>query len=96
MHNNAPKVKIRKLNKVLNMPFNCSMHDCRRTYAYIAYYYAHAPIDWIRRQPGHEKASQTGDYIVDILEREENRIQPMLSSFRANNDFSGKRKSSET
>ena len=66
------------------------------TYTSLAYYCGHAPIDWIRRQLGHEKASQTWDYIVDILEREENRIQPMLSSFRANNDFSGKRKSSET
>ena len=68
LHFDGPEKAIWKLNRRLKMPYNCSMHDCRRTYASIAYLYGHIDLKRLQRQLGHKTPTQTWDYIKDIVD----------------------------
>lgn len=68
LHFDGPEKSIWKLNRRLKMPYNCSMHDCRRTYASIAYLYGHIDLKRLQRQLGHKTPTQTWDYIKDIVD----------------------------
>ena len=72
LHLRAADDYLRKIQKELNFDETKeirSLHDCRRTYASIQYLNG-VDITLIQKQLGHKKASQTWDYIKDIVDAE--------------------------
>lgn len=85
----TPDKALRRMENRLGFTYERSLHDCRRTYASLLYL-SGVNIKIIQSQLGHSSASQTWDYIKDVVDVDDRKSainavsMPMLTQVNEN------------